>query len=62
MSETNGDQKTTIPTVISTRERLKAYGKKGETWNNLIIRLLNEYDEMKAYIKEWDNKMIDDGR
>lgn len=62
MSENDDDKKTTIPTVISTRERLKIYGKKGETWNNLIIRLLNEYDEMKAYIKEWDTKMIDDGR
>jgi len=62
MSEISDDSKTTIPTVISTRERLKTYGKKGETWNNLIVRILNEYDEMKVYIKEWDDKMVNDGR
>ncbi len=42
-------RKTTIPVDISTRERLKQYGKKGETWNNLMLRIFDEYDKMRNF-------------
>lgn len=31
----------------STRERLKSIGKMGETWDDVIIRLLNFYEKNK---------------
>lgn len=38
---------TSIPLDKATRDRLKSYGKKGETWIALLNRMLDEYDEMK---------------
>lgn len=33
---------TSIPLKKDTREKLRRYGKKGETWDDLIRRLLSE--------------------
>lgn len=34
--------KTSIPLKKETRERLRRYGKKGETWDELVNRILQE--------------------
>lgn len=39
--------KTTIPLKKPTRERLIAYGKKGETWDELANRLMDMIDKSK---------------
>lgn len=36
------DGKTTLPVMMSTRDRLKEEGKKNESWDALINRLINE--------------------
>ncbi|WP_232308724.1 DUF7557 family protein [Methanosarcina lacustris] len=35
---------TTIPVTKDVRDRLKQYGMKGETYNNILKRLMNEVD------------------
>lgn len=35
---------TTIPVKKSVRDRLKQYGVKGETYNDILNRLMNELD------------------
>jgi hypothetical protein len=34
--------KTTIPIKKITRDRIKAYGKKGESWDDLMNRIMDE--------------------
>lgn len=36
--------KTQINLLKSTRERLRTFGKKGETWDELLNRLMDERD------------------
>jgi len=44
---------TTIPVRVETRERLRRYGVKGETWDELIGRLLEEsLPRQPAAVKE----------
>jgi hypothetical protein len=38
---------TSIPLDRATRDRLKSYGKKGETWIELINRILDERKEIE---------------
>ena len=38
---------TTIPVQKPTRDRLKKFGYKGETWDELVNRLLDEMEERK---------------
>lgn len=40
-------KKTTIPISKKTRDRLIKYGGKGETWNELINKILNELDKLR---------------
>jgi hypothetical protein len=35
---------TTIPVTKKVRDRLKEYGKKGETYNDILKRLMDEVD------------------
>ncbi|MGD2249713.1 MAG: hypothetical protein PVF58_14995 [Candidatus Methanofastidiosia archaeon] len=46
----NTNEKTTILVTKKTREQLKTLGKKGETYNDIIIRLMEEitYQEFIA--------------
>jgi hypothetical protein len=39
---------TSIPLDRATRDRLKSFGKKGETWIELINRILDEREKMEA--------------
>jgi|WetSurMetagenome_2_1015567.scaffolds.fasta_scaffold05947_3 hypothetical protein len=36
------DKKTTIPIKMRTRDRIKAYGKKGESWDGLMNRIMDD--------------------
>lgn len=38
---------TTIPLEKKTRDRLRKYGFKGKTWNELLIELMDEVDSYK---------------
>jgi len=38
------DEITQIPVRVSTRDKLKELGKKGETYDNIIIRLIGNSD------------------
>ena len=40
--------KTTIPCKKPTRVRVKDYGKKGESYDDLMNRLLNELDDFRS--------------
>ncbi|MBN2487461.1 MAG: hypothetical protein JXA98_00365 [Methanosarcinaceae archaeon] len=54
MSET-----TTIPTTKTVRNRLKSYGKKGETYTTILTRLMDafEYEQfMERQYKRLDEK------
>jgi hypothetical protein len=37
-------QKTTIPLNKGTRDRVRDYGKKGESWDSLMNRIMNELE------------------
>ena len=39
---------TSIPLDKATRDRLKDFGKKGETWIELLNRLMDEVDTLNA--------------
>jgi len=39
--------KTTIPLMKVTRQKLITYGKKGETWDELVNRLMDMVDKSK---------------
>lgn len=41
------EEKTTIPCKIPTRTRVKDYGKKGESYDHLLNRLLDELDTLR---------------
>lgn len=48
MSETSvNDNKTSIPLDKDTRNRLRKYGEKGETYVVILTRLMDRYDECK---------------
>lgn len=36
---------TSIPLKKAVRDRLKGYGQKGETYNDILTRLMDVYDE-----------------
>lgn len=38
---------TSIPLDKATRDRLRTYGQKGETYIEILNRLMNKYDECK---------------
>jgi len=40
---------TSIGIPIHTKNRLQKYGKFGESWDDLLNRLLNEMDELKQF-------------
>lgn len=39
--------KTIIQIERQTREKLKSYGKKGDTYNDIIWKLIKSYEEIK---------------
>ncbi len=52
---------TTIPVKVETRERLRRYGIKGETWDELIGRILAEtLPRQPADIKELKRRQEED--
>lgn len=44
---TENDLRTTIVVDTSTREKLKKFGSKGETYEEIIIRLMKHYEATK---------------
>lgn len=40
--------RTTIPLTMDTRDRLKALGRKGETYDELVNRLIDHYLRIQA--------------
>ncbi|NPE29276.1 hypothetical protein HNV12_15215 [Methanococcoides sp. SA1] len=40
-----GGQTTTIPTTKTIRDRLKGYGQKGDTYSNILTRLMDSIDK-----------------
>ncbi len=48
---------TTITLTKETRDRLKSYGNKGETWNTTVNRVLNELD-----VERKENTMLSEVR
>jgi hypothetical protein len=38
------DKKTTVPMTKRTRNRVNGYGKKGETWDALMNRMMDELE------------------
>lgn len=38
---------TSIPSSKGVRDRLKDYGKKGETYDDILTRLMDTYDKVK---------------
>jgi hypothetical protein len=42
---------TTIPLDTSVRDRLKGYGRKGMTYNDILTRLMDEV-ELEAFIQQ----------
>ena len=56
-----GSKLTTIPVRVETRERLRRYGMKGETWDELIGRLLEEsMPRQPADLKELKRRREED--
>jgi hypothetical protein len=51
MPITETDEMTTIQLTKGTRECLKAIGKKGETYEEIILRLLMSYDKNEKKAK-----------
>ena len=45
MREDRMNDKTQINILKSTRERLRTFGKKGETWDELLNRIMDEVDK-----------------
>lgn len=41
---------TTIPLVKPTRDRLRVFGRKGESWDSLLNRLMDEVEHHRARI------------
>ncbi|MCA1818852.1 MAG: hypothetical protein LC620_02170 [Halobacteriales archaeon] len=46
---------TTIPVDTSVRDRLKGYGRKGMTYNDILTRLMDER-EMEAFIRQLEKE------
>lgn len=46
---------TTIPLDTSVRDRLKSYGRKGMTYNDILTRLMDER-EMEAFIRQLEKE------
>jgi hypothetical protein len=44
--QAEGESDTTIQVSIELRERIKSYGRKGETYGQVIERILDEYDSL----------------
>lgn len=42
---------TTIPLDTSVRDRLKGYGRKGMTYNDILTRLMDEV-ELEAFVRQ----------
>jgi len=52
---------TSIPLRKETREKLRRYGKKGETWDHLINRILDEVlPRQPAGLQEIERRRRDD--
>jgi hypothetical protein len=43
------EENTTIALKKSTRDRLKKYGKKGDSWNTLLNELMDEVDMLNSF-------------
>lgn len=42
---------TTIPLKKATRDRLRAFGRKGESYDALLHRLMDGYDDARAVVR-----------
>jgi hypothetical protein len=47
------NEKTTILVTKKTREQLKILGKKGETYNDIIIRLMEEINRQEFIARQY---------
>lgn len=45
---------TTIPLTKTTRDRLRALGRKGETYDALLVRLMDVYEERVVQFERVD--------
>jgi len=51
------DESTTIKVTKSTRDRLLLYGKMGDTYEEVLSRILDEYEEMKSREQRKENPL-----
>lgn len=49
----NTNEKTTILVTKKTREQLKTLGKKGETYNDIITRLMEEINRQEFITRQY---------
>ena len=47
-----GPERTTVSLAAPTRDRLRSQGRKGETYDDLVNRLLNELEAVRARLAE----------
>lgn len=50
----NAKEKTTIPVTKKTRGQLGALGRKGESYNDIIIRLMGEIDRQEFIAQQYE--------
>jgi len=52
---------TTMKVKTSTRARLAEYGKKSETFDQIVVRLLDEVEQLKANAKLGGQSPLEEG-
>ena len=50
----NVNEKTTILVTRKTREQLKALGRKGETYDDIIVRLMEEMNRQEFIVRQYE--------
>lgn len=50
----NANEKTTILVTKKTRKQLKALGRKGETYDNIIVRLMEEINRQEFIARQYE--------
>ncbi len=50
----NTDTETTVQLAGKTLQQLKSLGRKGETYNDIIIRLINEISREKIIARQYE--------
>jgi len=52
-------EKTTIPIKKATRDRLRKYGSKGETWDDIVNIICDNIDNVNKNNDKYENKYED---